>query len=174
MAEDNGVKTPEEVEAQEAALADFSLSFKSKEDSDTGGGDFKALAENIYKMCVQNIELRDGTDFDGNACQFIMVTFAVIEAMDGKDIKDIDGDKQEPGVRLFWEWLSTTALGFKTDGTPSKTRACLSALMGQSPEDELEIDNLSELIGAECKAFLTVTKKKDGTDKNKAIKFSKL
>jgi len=170
-----GSLTPEEVADAMALKESVSLDFTSKEDS--GGTQFKPLEpDTFYKFTVDAVEVRERPQYDNPSAteKVIMITFTVDENLTGTDIYDIDGIKQEPGVRKYWEFLSTTALGFTSGGEPSKTRMCICALLGKDVEDDFALNDLDELLDKSCKAMLSLVKKQDGSPKNKVLKYSSI
>jgi len=169
---DSGVKTPAEVVAQDELENLVTLDFASKEDSKQT--DFLPLEENIYKMTVDKAEVRQRPNYNDPSVMenVIMITFSVEGTVSGEPIKDINGNIQEPNSRKFWEFLSTTAKGFRGDGKPSKTRACIFALMGKDLQDEFKGVKTEDLEGKSCKVMLELKDKKDGTLKNSAVKYS--
>lgn len=147
------------------------LIFSSVEDSK--GNQFEPLEEDQYLLSVYEAKLIERNAYQSDELRkFIQIQFVVENNISGKPIKDINGEKQEDGFRRLWETLDTTALGFKNDGTPSKTRACLCALLEQDVNEAFTFSEISDLEGKTCKGFITVAKKKDGTLKNKILKYS--
>jgi len=172
----DSVKTPQEVEAQDQLNAATLISFASKDDLKSGKDGFAPLDENIYKVTVSRAEVRERPNYDDKSVMemVIMIEFDIDGTKSGDPVMDINGEEQKEGFRKYWEWLNPAATGFRGDGKPSKTRECISALMGTSVEDELPGISVDELYGKSCYAMLEVTSKQDGTKKNKAVKFSKI
>jgi hypothetical protein len=173
--ENNGVLTPEEVREQEELKKETSLEFTAKGES--GGSEFMPLEDDVfYRLVVDKVEVRNRPKYDDPSVieKIIMLTFTVDGRDDGKDIKDIEDNVQEDGVRKFWEFLSTTATGFTSAGEPSKTRACICALLDKDPEDTFALNDVDSLVGKSCKGMFSLVKKQDGTVKNKCIRYKSL
>lgn len=168
------VLTPEEVLAQEELNNSVSLDFASKEDSDVVG--FLPLKEGQYEVTCQKAEVRERPKWGKpeEMENVLVITFQVDKCLTEDAIFDVEDQEQEPETRLHWEWLSTTSMGFHPSGSPSKTRSCLSALLGVDPEEKFSVPNISELEGKRAKVFLEVGFKKDGSKFMKSIKYSKI
>lgn len=179
-AEDNtnelaDVKTPGEVQAQEDLNSSVSLDFSSKKDAETGG--FNPLENDVwYIITCDKAEVRERPSYDDPSTleKVIWLQFTFDKREDGKPIKDSEGEEQKEGARLWWEWLSTTATGFKVTGSPSKTRACIYALLGKDIEEEFTGVKVEDLLGKSCKVMLEPHKRKDGSPANKALKYVSL
>ena len=164
--------TPEEIAAQEALNSSVTLDLASKADS--GSTNFLPLEEDFYKMTVEKSEVRERPNYTDPSVmeKVIMITFSIDGTVSGTPVKDINGVEQKPGERKFWEFLSTTALGFTGGGQPSKTRACICALNKVDATKELKGIKIEELIGKSCKVMMSIKDKKDGEKKNYAAKYS--
>jgi len=168
--------SPEEVAKQEELNASVSFSLPSKEDS-AGQSKFCPLNEDVfYEMTVSKAEVRERPNYNDPSAmeKVVMLAFVIDKTTTGEPILDINGKVQNNGERMFWEFLSTTATGFKADNTPSKTRACLCALMNTDVNAPLKISSIEELIGKKCKVRLGIKEKKDGEKKNYAEKYKSL
>ena len=165
---------PDWVESQEMPK-DLSnpLDFLSQAESKTS--DFMPLAEDIYKLEVITAKIVQRQAYQSTEMRDYIQLELWVEQLDpGKPIKDVKGNTQNPGVRKLWESLDLMSRGFKPDGTPSKTRACLCALLKADPIKSFKLGSLNELIGKECKAMVGLAIKQDGSQKNKVIKYMQL
>lgn len=162
--------SPEEVAEQNRLKANLNLSLKSKEDCETEG--FALLAPDVfYKFTVERVELREQQKYQSTEMETKIMLVFKVAGVDGAPVKNIDG-AVETNDRLFWEWLSTTSTGYKSDGTPSKTRQCLTALMGVNVDSELDLPDVDSLIGKKCRGLMDLRTKKDGGQKNVVIKYA--
>jgi hypothetical protein len=161
------VLSPEEVLAQEKLNSSVKITFGTKDDSKND--DFGPMEDGIYVLEVLEANIERKVDIyakeEGTMVNSIAVVFTVLDA-----VKDVNGKDYPAGSRQFRDWLSLKSIGYRTDGTPSKTRQCLAALYGQQPEDSLDEVDVSDLVGKKCRAMLTP--KGEGSSYNKVLKYS--
>lgn len=154
------------------AKTESKYSAPSREDCATVN-EFKPLKEGAYILEVKEVKEEERNKYQSSdITTFIDLCFWVNQSCEGKEIKDMDGEVQEEGFRQLWESLDINSHGFKANGDPAKTRACLCALLGQDIEEGFSFDSIEDLSGKKVKAYVTVGKKLDGTPKNKIISYS--
>lgn len=77
--------------------------------------------------------------------QVIRCVFDIVSFKDGTPAKDMDGQPAK-NRKLFFTGRPES-MGWKSDGTPSKTRCLVAYATGQDINEELELRDWSDLVG---------------------------
>ena len=175
MAEkDTGVKTPQQVKDAESIFGASGLDFQSYDEFQEDKPTFAPLTEGVYKIKVETARMEEKTKYQSEELAWFIDLMFTVEATDsGSPIVDVDKKEHEAGSKKLFESLNLDSKGFKSDGTPGKTRACLCALLGVDPNDNFSLESVESLEGKDCKAFIEVAKKMNGDPKNKQSKYMK-
>ncbi len=131
------------------------------------------LKENLYILEVFNAEMVKGKAYQDPSTEVdqIKITFKAVKPADGSPLQDMNGDY--PAKNLLSIWLNPDAVGFnKKTNKPHKTRAVLTAVMNIAIDADLDIESWSDLIGLQCKAYVELNPRGDGSFSNKLDKFS--
>lgn len=156
----------------------FSMKFKSKEQIDKDRPKFPPLTHDDYTLMLTKIELSTQPKYMAKPDketgvipqeEVLNITFEVVSHKDGKEAYDEDG--QPAKDRKIFFTGRPESMGFKTDGTPSKTRCLLAYMTGQSVEGELEIESWEALLGKTIFAEIVKHTTQKGELRNKIARF---
>lgn len=140
------------------------------------GGDFALMPEDLYVVEVIERETKDGLvtpntvmqpnpynkteEFPGGVPREVLnVALKAISFANGDELVDDNGDAPQRDV-LFFAFLDTTKVGLKP--RPSNFRKFITAANGLKPEESVNIDSWSELVG---KRLIVVIKHNNGKHK---------
>ncbi len=167
---DSKVLTPEQVAEQEELNAQ-TFSVSSKADWEKERPSFVPIRPSVYKLTVReaNVSNEPNKFKDGQMWTFIRLTFDVDRDLTSKEIKDIDGGKHEPGTRRLFATLDPASVGYRKDGTPAKTRGCITALFGLEPSGNIPEYGVADLEGKSVRGTVEVKDKQDGSGKTNTI-----
>jgi len=152
------------------------MQFKSKEQLDEEQK-FSLLLQDDYELIVTNLEpaIRDKymakADKDGKIPQeeIINVTLEVVACKDGSAVVDEEG-KEAQGRKVFFT-IRPESMGFKREGTPSKSRSFVAFATGQDVNGALDLADWNDLIGKTLYAEVVQYKNQKGQIRNKIERF---
>jgi len=134
---------------------------------------FMLLPQDDYELVITDIQritqnrYMAKPDKDGKIPQEDVINFTleVVACKDGSEAKDEKGN-DAGGRRVFFTGRPES-MGFKSDGTPSKTRCLVAYALGQDVEGDIELEEWEQLLGNTIFAEIVVGTNQKGQKKNK-------
>jgi hypothetical protein len=150
------------------------LNFKSKKQMDEERPEFALLVHDDYELIITEVKPEKQKRYQPKKGQtddeeVINVVLEVQMFKDGQMAVDVNGE--DAGGRKVFFTGRPESMGFMTDGTPSKTRCLVAYATGQDVQDELQLEDWSNLVGktvfAEVVQYTTIK----GQQRNKISRF---
>lgn len=153
------------------------MRFPSKKELDEQRPQFPLLIVEDYELIITELEetfqnkYMAKPDKDGNIPQepVINVQLEVVAFKDGEIPLD-DENEDARGRKVFFNGRPES-MGFRMDGTPSKTRCLVAYSTEQDINGKLDLDNWQNLVGKTIYASITKKENQKGQMKNRIERF---
>ena len=148
----------------------MSIQIPSKKTLDSNKLKFPLLPQDDYLLKIVELkeEMQENYDKTGEE-EIVNITFNIVSLKDGSEALDIEGGKTDK--RKIWFTARPENIGFKGDGTPSKTRAFISYATGQDIFEDMILSDWQSLAGKTIAAEIIQYLDKQGNKKNKIGRF---
>lgn len=147
------------------------MQFPSKQQLDSSKKTFTILPHDDYELVISKIEPKTQQKYQkpDETEDVVNMTLEVQALRDGSEPFDIKGESAVDRKVFFT--LRPNSLGYKQDGTPSKSRELLAYSTGQDIDSELGIENWEVLLGKTVYAEVGKKQNSKGEDKNIILRF---
>jgi hypothetical protein len=143
------------------------MKIPSKEQLDNEKPKFSLLPQDDYRLRISEVRKETQKKYQSTETEIVYnIIFDVISLKDGSTASDVDG-KALVNRKVFFT-ARPESIGFRKDGTPSKTRQLLAYATDQDVLEEIEVDSWESLEGKLVNAEI-IQYVKDNKEKSNKI-----